>query len=733
MANKRFGYFIIVVFAAATVMLLIIQYNFSVNMDSMLYGNRQLANVLRTSNHLRGVDRDLLRVESRIRAAIATSDTSHLTGIESKIAGVMSYLDSLDADEPGNQHVVPLERLRVLANEKLRIKNELLKRFASEGNMNDTRFIANPYGRRIADEIAGITENIYHNHQSKMEVLNRRIVQGSTQARLYGNVLIAFMFLSGGILCWFIFRQFRSQNRMIIQLDSSEKIAREALQIKENFLANMSHEIRTPLNSILGFTNLLQRRKHDLESAEFVDSIQKAGENLMAIINDILDLSKLEAGMMRIVRAPFSVRGLTHSIETLFKEKIREKGLTLKSTIADDLPDTLIGDATRLTQILVNLIGNALKFSDSGVIEVNLFRHSRSENSLTLGVEVKDNGIGISGEKLEKIFERFNQAEDSITRSYGGSGLGLSIVKTLIDLQNGEISVQSRPGVGTTFTFLIPYNIADEQIIPDPQPDTEAVQGNKAQALHILVVDDNAMNQSLMKHILTQWGASFTLASNGLEAVGELRSRSYDLVLMDIQMPKMDGYAASRFIRNELKIDIPIIAMTAHAMAGEREKCLSNGMNEYISKPIDEELLIEMIGQLVKGKVVGIRPQEQTPSTPAFRVIDISYMKNISKGNLPYERLVTEQFIQTVPEDIKRLYEAFESGDTGRLSSIAHNLKTTVAIMGLLPPLELLLDQLENAQQPDPGLATTIHKIQTVCADALEEAKVFQMSLHQNS
>jgi len=733
MANKRFGYFILAAFLTATALLLVIQYNFSDNMNTMLSGNKKLLKELRASNHLREIDRDILGVESRIRAAIATDDTSHLEGVDNKIAAVMAYLDSMDTDDTEQVTRQHLKRLSELSADKIRIKNSLMKRYFRVGNMNDTTFIANPGARKISDEITGVTQTIYKSRQQKMVQLSQSVINGSKKARLYGNILIAFMFVSGAALCWFIYSQFNQQNTLIVKLDASERTSREALQIKENFLANMSHEIRTPLNAILGFTNLLKRRKGNSGSAEFIDAIEKAGENLMAIINDILDLSKIEAGMMRIVSAPFSVRGLTHSIETLFKEKVREKGLTLKSTVADDVPDTLIGDATRLTQILVNLIGNALKFSDKGAIEVGFFKQSVSNGIINLGVRVKDTGIGISEEKLERIFERFNQAEDSITRNYGGTGLGLSIVKTLIQLQNGTIEVSSEPGKGTEFVFIIPYTVADEQITHNQHLNTDALKSIVTPSLKILVVDDNVMNQSLMKHVLMQWGASFSIVSNGVEAINELKAAAFDIVLMDIQMPQMDGYTATHHIRDELKMDIPIIAMTAHAMAGEREKCLSHGMNEYLSKPINEDLLFEMIGRFV-GPKTNTKPPNTIPGLAETerKLIDLTYMKDISKGNVAYERIVTEQFIVSIPQDIAGLMDAFEKRDAAQLSRIAHNMKTSVAIMGLLPQLETHLDNLEHTQEINDRLMPVLDAVKAICLIAVQEAKDFYLTLTNN-
>ncbi|TDO23287.1 response regulator [Pedobacter duraquae] len=728
MTNNRFKYLIVAAFILGTFFLGFLRYTSAQNMQVLLEGNAELLKELRLSNHLRTIDRDMLGVESRIRAAIATDDTSHLNGVDEKIQELESYIDTLKATDRDARTTKYLDRLQVIANQKIEIKKKLMDLYLKTGRVDDTTYIANPGARKISDEITFTTKKIYDSRQQLMTELSLKIDKSGRTARFYGNWLsVILLFVSGG-LCWFIIRQFDHKNQLISQLDHSEKKAREALQVKENFLANMSHEIRTPLNSILGFTNLLKRKKLEAEPAEFVASIQGAGENLLAIINDILDLSKIEAGMMRIVANPFSVRGLVHSIETLFGEKVKEKGLILHSQIDSDVPDTLVGDATRLTQILVNLIGNALKFSERGQIAILVSGKKSSENTFELGFRIKDQGIGIDQAKLEGIFERFNQAEDSITRNYGGTGLGLSIVKNLVVLQDGKITVESAKTTGTEFHFVIPYEIAKEQLDVVPVFDASLLTNHMDQTLRILVVDDNVMNQSLMKHLLTEWNAAFDIVSSGTAALAQLKQQKYDLVLMDIQMPGMDGYTATQHIRENLGLKIPVIAMTAHAMAGEREKCLSFGMNEYISKPINEDDLFKLICKFIQ---LDCQPNAVSPvDISMYKVIDLSYMKAISKGNTAYEKTVTQQFITLIPQDLEALRAKYEEGDIFGINQIAHNLKTTVAIMGLLPQLEDQLDQLEYVKSDALEIPDLIDNVAAICTAALGEAREFQDTLN---
>ncbi|CEJ68991.1 Autoinducer 2 sensor kinase/phosphatase LuxQ [Chryseobacterium oranimense G311] len=728
MDNKRFSYFIILTFIAGSLLLIAVQLNSAKNTKALIQNNNTLLSELRSSNHLREIDRDILGVESRIRASIATNDTTHLEGIDQKISQIENFLDSLSKDNVNAEEEKLIHRLSVLAMEKKTTKDKLLHRYITLGNMDDNTSIANPRARNISNEITRITAKIYESRKLNMVELSQKSEEMGQKARFYDISILVLLILGGSVVGYHILRQFKRQRLLISELDIAEKKALVAAQTKENFLANMSHEIRTPLSGILGFTNLLQKRPLDETSAEFVSSIQRSGENLMAIINDILDLSKIEAGMMRITPGIFSINGLVNSVETFFTERAKEKGLTISSTIDPSIPDTLVGDATRLTQILVNLIGNAIKFTHQGNISVEIYSKQKTEKEAVLGFKISDTGIGIDKEKLTEIFERFNQGEDSTTRNYGGTGLGLSIVKSLILLQNGNIEVSSEPGKGTTFHFYIPYGIAEEQLTVLPTADPHYFKDKSNTPLKVLVVDDNVINQSLMKHLLSQWNIDFHIVSNGLEAVSYLKSNACDLVLMDIQMPHMDGYAATQKIREELRLDIPIIAMTAHALAGERERCLSRGMNEYISKPVNEEELFTLISKF--GIKENKKPDKKTeiPSTD-YHYIDLTYMQTVSGGDKSFEQMVTQQFIENIPNHLQKLIVAYENKDFQEVKLWAHDLKSSIAIMGLHPLLKEKLDILETASEENTDLQKILAEVQKVLSEAVSEAEAFSKTI----
>lgn len=387
-------------------------------------------------------------------------------------------------------------------------------------------------------------------------------------------------------------------NKALDELMKAKKELEESMKVKEQFLANMSHEIRTPMNAIVGFTNLLIKTELSNEQKQYVNAIKTSGENLLVIINDILDFSKIQSGKFVFEQIELQLSQVISTLIELMLAKAVEKGIKLSSKIDKNIPDQLIGDPTRLNQILLNLVGNAIKFTEKGEVKITADLTSETDEEVDLKFSIIDTGIGISEDKLSVIFEGFMQASNETTRKYGGTGLGLTIVKQLIELQGGSISVQSEEGEGSTFTFNLKLkknlqSKSEEKSIVKKNTDENHLEG-----LSVLLVEDNLLNQILAKKVLTDWKWKVDVAENGVVALKKLEEHNFDLVLMDIQMPEMDGYETTRSIRKNFthpKSDIPVIAMTAHALAGEVEKCLASGMDEYISKPFDPKVLYSKI------------------------------------------------------------------------------------------------------------------------------------------
>ncbi len=380
-------------------------------------------------------------------------------------------------------------------------------------------------------------------------------------------------------------------------LKKAKNDAENLTKAEEKFLVNMSHEIRTPMNAIIGFTNLILKTPLSDEQKQYIDAVKTSGENLLVIINDILDFSKMQSGKISLEQINFRLSQAMSIVTEFMLPKSIEKSIKLSMSIEKNIPDHLIGDPTRLNQILLNLVSNAIKFTEKGEVKTTVSLLSDDNKIIDLKFSVKDTGIGIPKEKLTSIFEEFTQAADDTTRKYGGSGLGLAIVKQLVEMQGGEISVDSEVGARSTFSFNLKFK---KNLHPDKKEDSFHEEGNipHVDGLNILLVEDNVLNQVLAKKVLSDWNWNVEVAENGLEAIEKLKKQNFDIVLMDIQLPEMDGYEATRRIRKDFsppKCDIPIMAMTAHAMFSEEEKCRAAGMNGYISKPFDTKILYSRI------------------------------------------------------------------------------------------------------------------------------------------
>ncbi|HSH64590.1 MAG TPA: ATP-binding protein, partial [Bacteroidia bacterium] len=445
-------------------------------------------------------------------------------------------------------------------------------------------------------------------------------------------------------------------NKALNELLKTQKELKETMKVKEQFLANMSHEIRTPMNAIVGFTDLILKTNLNPEQKQYIDAIKTSGQNLLVIVNDILDFSKSQAGKLVFEQIDIQLSQAITTLIDLMLPKSMQKNIRLSSQIDPSIPDYLIGDPTRLNQILLNLVSNAIKFTDKGEIKIIVELLNETSETVNLSFSVRDTGIGIPKEKLNTIFEGFTQATNDTTRKYGGTGLGLTIVKQLVEQQGGQITVMSEEGKGSVFQFQLTFKKGCESKKKLKKNENKAVK--KIDALNVLLVEDNYLNQVLATKVLTNWNWKVDVAENGEVAVEKLQKKNYDIILMDIQMPEMDGYAATTFIRKNLtppKSTIPIIAMTAHAISGEAERCEKVGMNDYISKPFNEDHLYTKILTVLNIK----NPMEQNSKTDheisVQKYTDLTYLKKLSKGDNDFVKQMISIFINQTPTAIQKM------------------------------------------------------------------------------
>ncbi|WP_343690715.1 ATP-binding protein [Chitinophaga sp.] len=700
MQPKHLKYYLLGVFISGMILFIVLQFNSSQNIRKLISGNEQLLNELNVKNELQKLQTSIARTDSKVRGTVISQDTLNITGIEADVALIKADLNEINKLVMSDSTEKLLTQLNYLVEEKNHFNVSVLDSFYTHGKWSAERLINAQKGKRLGDAIVVILRQLDSTRQTEVNRTVTLIDTSGQRAQNWGSVMMIFACASSLLAFLYITTRIHKQEQLIEALDKSQQQEKKLAAIKDQFLANMSHEIRTPMNAVLGFTHLLQQQPLNEKAREYVTAIENAGENLLEIINDILDISKIESGMMRLEPVSFSLRGVLHAVQTMFRLKAEEKNLAFNVAIDDNVPDILYGDVVRLTQVLVNLTNNAIKFTNQGHVNIMVNKFGENEHTVRVLFTVSDTGIGIAPDKLPAIFDRFNQAEADTTRKYGGTGLGLTIVKQLVEIQHGAITVESEPGKGSTFMVELPYSLGES--LPE---NGETTSDNILSALHadvrLLVAEDNKMNQDLLKHLLGNRQMPYHLVTTGQDVLTALGKGHYDMILMDIQMPEMDGYTAARKIRQELHSNIPIIAMTAHAMAGEREKCLQAGMNEYLSKPIREEELFRLI-QVFTGKVSppdvhthsnAVNGQSQPHEGP---LVQLQYLKTLSKGDTEFEHAMLQQFVTQLPEDLGALKKAIQAEDIAAIKSTAHNLKTTISFIGLDGILYPILEPLES-------------------------------------
>jgi PAS domain S-box-containing protein len=518
-----------------------------------------------------------------------------------------------------------------------------------------------------------------------------------------------------------------------IKAENATRIAEDAVKAKQQFLSNMSHEIRTPMNAIIGFTKVILKTELSAKQFEYLEAIKTSGDSLIVLINDILDLAKVDSGKMTFEKTPFKMALSLSAMLHVFDTKIKEKNLELDVSYDKNIPEVLSGDPVRLHQIILNLISNAVKFTSKGKINVTVKLIDEDDDFVNIEFKVSDTGIGIHEDKLEKIFENFQQATSGTSRLYGGTGLGLAIVEQLVTNQGGTIVVKSTVDVGSDFSIFLRFektNSEAEVTVDILEKDTNNLN------ISVLVVEDIALNQLLMKTLLDDFGFGCDIAANGEIAIEKLKINTYDMILMDLQMPVMNGFEATEFIRKNLNLKTPIIALTADVTTADVTKCIAVGMQDYISKPVDEKLLYnKIIGLVKKTKLNKKTKPEEIELLAKKSYVNLEYLNQRTKSNPTLMMEMISLYLEQTPPLILIMNASLLAHDWELLQSAVHKMIPSFAIMGMSSDFEEMAKKIKDfahLRVEDEKISELVSKLGEACSQACVELEEEFLKIKQN-
>ncbi|WP_051313081.1 response regulator [Sporocytophaga myxococcoides] len=580
--------------------------------------------------------------------------------------------------------------------------------------------------KETARKIQAEEKEIWRTGHPRMTEKNM-IIDGQSKSFLIGKVPAEFPDLGKVLLCYSI--DITEQKETSETLKKEKELAEASSKAKEQFISVISHEIRTPMNTVVGMTNLLLQSSHYPEQRDYLNALKASSDNLLAIVNDILDLSKIESGKIFFEQTDFSLLNLLENLKKTFAFKAAERNVLITLNVSNDIPLYLKGDPFRLNQILLNLISNSVKFTEVGTIDIMVDLIESSPKEVQILFTIKDTGIGIPEDKLSLIFESFTQADPDISRKYGGTGLGLTITKKLIELQGGNIGVESKVKEGSKFIFNLKFARSQKtKITTIPESSTNKYQG--LDRLRLLVVEDNKMNQLVVLKFLEKQNIQVDIAENGPQALDLLKKKEYDLILMDIQMPGMDGYQVSEQIRKEFPAptnSTPIIALTAMALSEVQEKIKVYGINDYILKPFSPDNLFSKIVENA-GNVIKYTTPIKTlqPVITNQKHTDLSYLINASDNNAGFIKQMIEIFLKQTPDFLQELRTFHDNQDWENFRKVMHKMKPTIKMMGInelnkdVEFIETSVKQQQNLSEVSAHLTT----IDTVCKASFQELQL---------
>lgn len=558
--------------------------------------------------------------------------------------------------------------------------------------LNQQEFMLNISIKQINDALLNMVNLMEAEENHIQDLKNASAIKKANTT----NLIIAGFCISSVLLLvtigYILFRYMSKTNQSNLALKNARIEAEKLAAAKQNFLANMTHEIRTPINSIIGFTEQLDKSVLNPMQKEHLQIVKKSSIHLLKIVNDVLDYSKMQSGKFTFERIIFNPSETIQEVVDILLPEAQNKGIKMDFHSTEPIPQSLLGDPFRLQQILLNILGNAIKFTGTGTIDLKIKTDHISKDEILLKVNIKDTGVGIPENMVDKVFDDFEQVETNISKRFKGTGLGLSITKKLVENQNGHIQIESAEGKGTNVSIIIPYDIVTGNSIP--QREEKKIESDFLNGKRILIVDDEPFNRKLLKIILVQWGAIVEEAHDGENALSLINARPYDLILMDVRMPGMSGIEITQRLRSdqdELKRKMIIIAITASNDPEKEKRCLDAGMNAFLSKPFTERGLYELINDVINN----------TPIDTKETMINLTELAKLGNGDQKFMNEMLSLFVKGAQEALKSVQEAFVLNDRKAIMDSAHKIAPSCRHLGAIKLLDLVKNLEKNAQTLD--------------------------------